>query len=133
MVPGFKILSLRCMAGAMAVQTPGYSGWGMGSASEPPVSLADASQVHREERGRLVIYRAAMESPLLREVMVWATLIELNPLVLRSSDLLRGQAAKTSSGTGLLMWIEIPSITPQATASAPIRPRGTQTPPFARS
>jgi hypothetical protein len=49
--------------------------------------------------GAFVIYRAAMESPLLREVMVWATLIELNPLVLRSSDLLRGQTAKTSSGT----------------------------------
>ncbi len=58
-------------------------GIGVGSASVSLARLADAGLVHREERGRLVIYQAAMESPLLREVKVCATLIELNPLILR--------------------------------------------------
>ncbi|MBA7482804.1 hypothetical protein ES707_18303 [subsurface metagenome] len=75
-------------------------GLGVGSVSETLARLADASLVHREERGRLVIYRAAMESPLLREVKVCATLIELNPLVLR----LRGDVMRVilfgSSATG---------------------------------
>ena len=75
-------------------------GIGLGSVSETLVSLAEAGLVHREERGRLAIYRAAMESPLLREVKICATLIELNPLVLR----LRGNATRVilfgSSATG---------------------------------
>ena len=65
-------------------------GMGVGSVSETLAHLADAGLVHREERGRLVIYRAAMESPLLREMKVCATLIELNPLLLR----LRGVATR---------------------------------------
>lgn len=58
-------------------------GLGAGTVSETHARLSDAGLVHREERGRLVIYRAAMESPLLREVKVCATLIEINPLILR--------------------------------------------------
>ena len=65
-------------------------GLGVGSASETLARLARAGLVHREERGRLVVYRAAMESSLLREVKVCATLIELNPLILR----LRGDATR---------------------------------------
>jgi len=57
-------------------------GIGVGSASETLARLAEAGLVHREERGRLVVYRAAMDSPLLREVKICATLIELNPLIL---------------------------------------------------
>lgn len=65
-------------------------GIGVGSASETLARLAEASLVHREERGRMVVYRAAMESPLLREMKICAMLIELNPLILR----LRGDVSK---------------------------------------
>jgi len=58
-------------------------GIGVGSASETLTRLAGAGLVHREERGRLVVYRAAMENPLLREVKICATLVEINPLILR--------------------------------------------------
>lgn len=75
-------------------------GMGAGSVSETLARLAEAGLVHREERGRLVIYRAAMESPLLREMKICATLIELNPLILR----LRGEVTRVilfgSSATG---------------------------------
>jgi predicted nucleotidyltransferase len=75
-------------------------GIGAGSASETLARLAEAGLVHREERGRLVVYRAAMESPLLREVKICATLIELNPLILR----LRGDVTRVilfgSTATG---------------------------------
>ncbi|WP_292729329.1 nucleotidyltransferase domain-containing protein [Methanoculleus sp.] len=75
-------------------------GMGVGSASETLACLAKAGLVHREERGRLVIYRAAMESPLLREVKVCATLLEINPLILR----LRGAVTRVilfgSAATG---------------------------------
>ncbi len=65
-------------------------GMGVGSVSETLAHLADAGLVHREEGGRLVIYRAAMESPVLREMKICATLTELNPLFLR----LRGIATR---------------------------------------
>jgi predicted nucleotidyltransferase len=75
-------------------------GMGVGSVSETLARLSDAGLVRREERGRIVIYRAAMESPLLREVKICATLIELNPLVL----CLRGAVTRMilfgSSATG---------------------------------
>ena len=75
-------------------------GIGAGSASEALARLAEAGLVHREERGRMVVYRAAMESPLLREVKICATLIELNPLILR----LRGDVSRVilfgSTATG---------------------------------
>lgn len=64
---------------------------GTGSASETLARLSEAGLLHREERGRLVLYRAAMESPLLREVKVCATLLDINPLVLR----LRGEVRRT--------------------------------------
>jgi len=49
---------------------------GLGTVSETLARLSDAGLLHREERGRLVVYRAAMESPLLREMKICATLIE---------------------------------------------------------
>jgi len=75
-------------------------GLSAGSVSETLVRLSHAGLLHREERGRLVLYQAAMESPLLREVKICATLIDLNPLILR----LQGDVTKGilfgSSATG---------------------------------
>lgn len=75
-------------------------GLGVGSVSETLVRLSDAGLVHRETRGRLVIYRAAMESPLLREVKICATLIEINPLILRLQGNVMRVILFGSSATG---------------------------------
>jgi|GEM_PF-518990 len=53
-----------------------------GSASEDLRELHEAGLVTREKKGRLVLYRADMTSPLLREIKVCATLVELNSLVM---------------------------------------------------
>jgi predicted nucleotidyltransferase len=73
---------------------------GVGTASEILARLSEAGLLHREERGRLVLYQAAMKNPLLREIKICATLIDINPLVLQ----LQGKATRAilfgSAATG---------------------------------
>ncbi len=56
---------------------------GVGTVSEALRELHEAGLVNREERGKIVIYRAEMKSPLLRELKVCFNLLELNPLMLK--------------------------------------------------
>ncbi|WP_440955117.1 nucleotidyltransferase domain-containing protein [Methanosarcina sp. Mfa9] len=56
---------------------------GTGTVSEALRELCEAGLLNREERGKIVIYRAEMKSPLLRELKVCFNLMELNPLMLR--------------------------------------------------
>lgn len=63
---------------------------GAGNASESLRQLCEAGLLIRKERGKIVIYQADMKSPLLRELKVCFTLMELNPLVLR----LRGVSSR---------------------------------------
>lgn len=73
---------------------------GAGSASETLARLSEAGLLHRQERGRLVLYRAAMESPLLREIKVCATLLEINSLVLHLQGKVRRAILFGSAATG---------------------------------
>jgi len=73
---------------------------GLGTVSETLARLSEAGLLHREERGRLVVYRAAMESPLLREMKICATLIEINPLILRLQRDARRAILFGSAATG---------------------------------
>jgi len=59
---------------------------GVGTVSESLRELHEAGLVNREERGKIVIYRAEMKSPLLRELKVCFNLMELNSLMLRLSE-----------------------------------------------
>ncbi len=56
-------------------------GIGLGSASQRLRVLEEAGLVLKEKKGRLVIYRADMGNPLLREFKILFTLIEINPLI----------------------------------------------------
>lgn len=56
-------------------------GIGLGSASQSLRALEEAGLVLKEKKGRLVIYRADMGNPLLREFKFLFTLIEINPLI----------------------------------------------------
>ncbi len=56
-------------------------GIGLGSASQSLRGLEEAGLVLKEKKGRLVIYRADMGNPLLRQFKLLFTLIELDPLI----------------------------------------------------
>lgn len=73
---------------------------GLGTASETLGRLTDAGLLHREKRGCLVMYQAAMESTLLREMKICATLIELNPLILQLNGIVTRVILFGSTATG---------------------------------
>ena len=59
----------------------------LGSASQSLRTLEEAGLVLKENKGRLVIYRANMKNFLLREFKILLTLLEIDSFILRLKDI----------------------------------------------